>query len=860
MDARSDQAGRPRVRGGRGDSRPRSGRRPRLEALEARALLTAIPTVVGTELTITGGPGNDVIDVDHRGANLIVSDSGAVVGRFAAASLATIVVNSGDGNDTVRLTNRVFQSTTINAGNGNDLLVGGAGNDLLVGGQGADQLNGNTGINIYDGGNPGADGLVPLPGINFDVASRLFLSNTVTPTPAIKPNSVTPATPDGVSVQLSAAEVNQLLNRASAASPSNDGIIAVVDRGGRILGVRVESGVSTAITSDPAKLVFAIDGAVAKARTGAFFSNNPTPLTSRTVQSLSESTTLQREVESNPNDTDPNSILRGPGKVAGIGIKGHFPRRVMFTPQVDLFQIEYTNRDTTFAPGPDRIKGTPDDIERPNRFNIPTAAIPPAIRDVKDPAGNTIIDRFIQPPDSYGFESGLLPGAQPRGVGTLPGGLPILRVLVQQGRRLQTVSIGGLGVFYPGTTGFATEENSILNDLAFNPNFPDRSQEAEAVAIAALGGIVNTGGGESVLIRDLGGIPKIEDIALPLGRIDLVGLSLDIYGGHGLSGVANVQQQLERLGVTAFNSAGTVNGTNAPLNLSVPGLNTKDGVAVPEGFLVAPRDAADGTLTAEDVFRITGQSVIQANITRAAIRLPLDETARMIISISDKDGNVLGLYRMPDATFFSLDVATAKARNAAYYADPTKLQPIDQVPGVPAGTAFTARSFRFLALPHFPEGQDNFPPGPFSILNDGGHLPNSPLNAGPPVPATAFQSVAGFDAFNPQTQFRDTTDELNQNGVLFFPGSVPLYKDVNGDGVRDLVGGFGISGDGVDQDDVVTFAGKRGYENPSTVLRSDQVFVRGIRVPFQKFNRQPLNQFFEIPQLFPSIDRINPIP
>ena len=95
----------------------------------------------------------------------------------------------------------------------------------------------------------------------------------------------------------------------------------------------------------------------------------------------------------------------------------------------------------------------------------------------------------------------------------------------------------------------------------------------------------------------------------------------------------------------------------------------------------------------------------------------------MIFAVTDPTGEVLGLFRMPDATIFSIDVAVAKARNVAYYADPAQLQAIDQIPGVPAGVAFTNRTFRFVALPHFPEGLDNFPPGPFSILNDGGRSP-----------------------------------------------------------------------------------------------------------------------------------------
>src|SRR5688572_29111333 len=104
---------------------------------------------------------------------------------------------------------------------------------------------------------------------------------------------------------LQAAEVRALLNRASAATASNDAIIAIVDRQGRILGVRVESGVSPAITSDPARLVFAVDGAVAKARTGAFFGSNEAPLTSRTINNISQTTMTLQEIESNPNILDP---------------------------------------------------------------------------------------------------------------------------------------------------------------------------------------------------------------------------------------------------------------------------------------------------------------------------------------------------------------------------------------------------------------------------------------------------------------------------------------------------------------------------------------------------------------------------
>jgi hypothetical protein len=71
--------------------------------------------------------------------------------------------------------------------------------------------------------------------------------------------------------------------------------------------------------------------------------------------------------------------------------------------------------------------------------------------------------------------------------------------------------------------------------------------------------------------------------------------------------------------------------------------------------------------------------------------------------------------------------------------------------------------------------------------------------------------------------------------VGFFPGSTP--RDKNGV----LVGGLGVSGDGVDQDDTVT-AGAAGSFLPSLSLpiqRADEIFVRGVRLPFQKFSRNP---------------------
>src|SRR5262249_33334092 len=147
----------------------------------------------------------------------------------------------------------------------------------------------------------------------------------------------------------------------------------------------------------------------------------------------------------------------------------------------------------------------------------------------------------------------------------------------------------------------------------------------------------------------------------------------------------------------------------------------------------------------------------------------------------------------------------------------------------------------FLAQPRFPEGIDGTPPAPFSILNDPGIDQPTGLDSGPPLPASVFQSVYGFDSFHPGTNFRQplthAQDGRNQNGIIFFPGSSALYVTIGGTAV--LVGGLGVSGDGVDQDDLITAIAANGFQPPAA-LRADQFFLNGVRLPYQRFPRNPL--------------------
>lgn len=800
--------------------------RLKIESLEARLVMAASTALIDGTLFVAGDDADQrlYVTADPASGDIVVRSNGTEIGRYAAADVTTLSIRTGAGNDRIEVTTAVTVPATIDAGNGKnvvkagggpsavsggsgtDKLLGGSGGATLLGGDGVDQLVSGLGSTSFDGGN-GADRIVYLRPSDIlvpDPFDRRLDAPDLNAVLAAQLAAMTQA-----AETLTQAEVQDILDRASAATASEDAIIVVVDRNGRFLGVRVENGVATEITSDTAALVFAIDGAYAKALTAAYFANGQAPLTSRTIQNLSQSTITEREVNSNPNITDPNSTVRGPGYVAAVGVGGHFPPGIANTPPVDLFGIEHTNRDGMTHPGVDGIKGTSDDVLLDERFNIDPAFVP---------AGQN-----LYAPDSYGVVSGLLPGAQNRGIATLPGGIPIFK---------NGQVVGGIGVFFPGKTGFATEENN-QQSTTFDPTKPDRTLEAEFIAFVAVGG--STGAGFSFR-GPIGNAPALSsEFDLPGGnatRIDLVGITLNVFGPGGTMGPQNlVSYGLANLGVGTVNGANQMIGTgpaDAPIFL-------QDGQPVPEGWLVTPHDGV-GVTAAEATDAIL-RGFTQAVKTRAAIR-QLGSFSRMVFAVTDLDGNVIALYRMPDATVFSIDVAVAKGRNVAYYADASVLQPEDMVAGVPAGTAITNRTIRYLSQPRFPEGIDTMPPGPFSILQDGAVDLLTGRTVGNPLPASAYQSVYGYDSFNPGTNFRDPDNVLNQNGIVFFPGSAPIYRST-GFGNGTLIGGFGVSGDGVDQDDVVTFAGSFNLGVPVNILRADQTFVAGVRLPYQKFNRNP---------------------
>jgi uncharacterized protein GlcG (DUF336 family) len=276
---------------------------------------------------------------------------------------------------------------------------------------------------------------------------------------------------------------------------------------------------------------------------------------------------------------------------------------------------------------------------------------------------------------------------------------------------------------------------------------------------------------------------------------------------------------------------------------------TAGGIAgtVDPRFAAPYRSSPSGGLTAADVNTILAQAARQANITRAAIRQPLGSSARVSISVVDRNGEVLGQFRTLDAPNFGFDVSVQKARGAVFFSRPDTATLLNNAgfgsyvtravaDGLPlnGSIALTTRAVGFVHRPFYPDDINGTPAGALSA-----QIPAwSPFNVGLQLDLIKTNLQASILGANvPCSSIMVTTGDNRQvpilaNGTQIFAGSVPLYK--NGA----LVGAIGISGDGIDQDDIIAAAGAVGF-TPPVAIRSDQFFVRGVRLPFVKFPRSP---------------------
>ena len=211
-------------------------------------------------------------------------------------------------------------------------------------------------------------------------------------------------------------------------------------------------------------------------------------------------------------------------------------------------------------------------------------------------------------------------------------------------------------------------------------------------------------------------------------------------------------------------------------------------------------------LSAAEVTRIIEDAADRVRTTRAGIRLPIGTRMEVFITVVNNPNTpgvspaVLGTFRTGDATIFSWDVAVQKARTAVGFST--------------NATAFSTRTVGFLAQTHYPPGIDPESPGPFFGLQE------------------------RFSTPPPDARF--------PNGITIFPGGFPLYR--NGQ----LIGAIGISGDGVDQDDIVGASGTEAFPAPFAV-RADRFEFDDTRLPYAKFPRDPEGVSQITPVVLPAI-------
>lgn len=434
----------------------------------------------------------------------------------------------------------------------------------------------------------------------------------------------------------------------------------------------------------------------------------------------------------------------------------------------------------------------------------------------RQPGGPLFGVQFSQLPCGDVLKRGAGPRPLPLGLSADPGGIPLYK--------LGDV-VGGVGVEFDGRYTLdrnvfdrdADPEEEIALAAAFGFEAP-QNRRADAIIV----------GGKALRYVDAEGV---RDDPLTAGDGQEVSPS-------GYVSIPGFFTGAVRGGVT-FGSPES--GVASTVRIGIPAA-----ILVQQGETSRPGSSLPGgvQLTAREVDALLDSALLTAQRARAAIRNPLDSPARVSMWVVDHLGVPLGFARSQDAPVFGIDVALQKARTAAFFSSPDASSILQRagfggyvsaarsfVGRDPfTGVAFSCRGIGNISRPFFIDGIDGNPNGPLSLPFPGsGNAAGrtwSPFNTGLQLDVSLTAVVAPLSGTIPASCAAAPIGTRLGNGVQIFPGGVPLYRN----GV--LIGGLGISGDGVDQDDLIayfgasreglTFAGHPGVGDPVLGFQAPQ--------------------------------------
>ena len=600
---------------------------------------------------------------------------------------------------------------------------------------------------------------------------------------------------------LSVADVQRIIAQAvnEASARGARATIAVTDRVGNVLGVFRMTGAATSITIPaPRGVVGGLNGleiipdtmaAISKAVTGAYLSSEGNAFSTRTASQI---------------------------------VQEHFNPGELGQPAGPLFGVQFSNL-----------------------------------------ACSDLNNRF--PATADGFGAG--PFRSPLGLAADPGGFPLYK---------QGTPVGGIGVIADGFYGFDEDVGDSDNNLD------------ELIAMAGSYDYAAPIERRERVTLD-GKIARFSDIDFD----DLVTHPPNAPGYASIIGVSGALADIPAYFLAAGGIlTGTAFGQNAsgirPDSGHYPGADAFVLVDNTNTERYPPIAGTDGgsALSAIEARQLVQSALAVAKRSRAQIRLPLSSPVQVTVSIVDTNGVVLAQARTRDAPIFGTDVSLQKARTATFFssaaaaaalngaADVNYLNP----DGTPSGTtivigdyvtaarsflgsptaladgafAFADRSGGNLSRPFFPDGINGNVNGPFSKPYSNW----SPFSTGLQLDLAYNQLVAHVVHVLSGGGSADTDQNCTgaspggipdpgtigqlANGLQIFPGSVPIYRGST------LVGGIGVSGDGVDQDDMVAFLGLHeagqalgtiGNAPPS--MRADQLKPQGTRLRYIQCPQSP---------------------